>query len=167
MRTIRSTVLLLFAIAATGACDGDRVVSPASAASAGAAHADATGTASCQKVRGTGTVVLDPATGELVGSLSGDLTGTHRGAAIDATQHGNGASTITSQATFVTDQFGTLSLTETVVAAPVSPTLIDVNSRSSIAPGGDVTGGFLIIHGYLDVSGLPQGGFDYHGQICT
>ena len=168
MRATHSALAVLFALTATTACDSDRLVTPDAAASIDEGlRFDALSSASCRNVRGTGTAALDPATGQTVGLLTGDLTGTHAGSGVGFVQHGNGAGTQTAQAIYVTNEVGTFVLAETLVLAHVSPTLFQVTFRATVVPGNDVTSGFLTGQGYMDVSGLPQGQFDYHGRLCT
>jgi hypothetical protein len=161
MRAIHSTIAILFALTATSACDSDQLVTPEGA------RFDALASSSCQNVRGTGTVVLDLSTGQLVGALSGDLTGTHRGSGTGVIPHGDGATSQTAVAIYETNEVGTFVLAEDLVIAPVSPSLFKVTLRATVVPGDDVTSGFLTAEGHLDVSGLPQGAFDYRGRICT
>ena len=168
MRAIHSAVAVLLALIPATACDSDRLVTPDAAASINeGVRFDALPSASCRNVSGTGTAALDPSTGQTVGLLSGDLTGTHAGSGIGFVQHGSGAGTQTAQAIYVTNEVGTFVLAETLVVAHVSPTLFKVTFRAAVVPGDDVTSGFLTGQGYMDVSGLPQGEFDYHGRLCT
>lgn len=168
MRATHTALAVLLALTAATACDSDRLVTPDAAASISErVRFDALPSASCRNVRGSATAALDPSTGQTVGLVTGDLTGTHAGSGVGFVQHGNGAGTQAAQAIYVTNEVGTFVLAETLVIAHVSPTLFKVTFRANVVPGDDVTSGFLTGQGYMDVSGLPQGEFDYHGRLCT
>ena len=162
MRATHSTIAILLALAAATACDSDRLVNLDEVA-----RSNALASASCRNVRGTATAALDPFTGQTVGALSGDLTGTHSGSGIGMVQHGNGATSQTAQAIYTTNEVGTFVLAEDLTIAHVSPTLFKVTFHATVVPGADVTNGFLTGQGYMDVSGLPQGEFDYQGRLCS
>lgn len=167
MRAIHSAVAIVLALAATTACDSDQLVTADAAPSIAGASFDALASASCRNVRGTGTAVLDPSTGQTVGLLSGDLTGTHSGSGTGFVAHGKGAASQSAQAIYETNEVGTFVLAEELVLAPVAQTLFKVTFRATVVSGDEVTTGFLAGQGYMDVSGLPQGEFDYHGRLCT